>query len=108
MAGDAAVPAVLVDPGPETRAELATAVRAALGGRPVRLADDALTRSSELSIERSSRRDSEGRLLEGRARGRPWLFRLRLDAGRCVLERPGAAAVELVHAHCAPQPTAGP
>ena len=107
-AGGDAVPAVLVEPGPEARAELAAMVSAALGGRPVRLANDALTSTSELIVERSPARDPQGRLLDGRAGGRPQRFRLWLDAGRCVLERAGTAPVALRHARCAPRPATGP
>ena len=95
-----AVPAILVAPTEPVRAELARAVRDVLGGGPVHLAADALTRESELIVDRAPARDADGRLLDGRAPGRPHHFRLLLRDGRCVLEADGGSPVELAQAHC--------
>ena len=84
-------PAVIVNPTPEGRAALLEAVRSALGGVQVALADDALTRDSVLVIERTARRDPAGRRLQGRELGTPERFRLVKSGPSCVLihERTG-------------------
>ncbi|MEJ2133395.1 MAG: hypothetical protein P8Y95_17615, partial [Gammaproteobacteria bacterium] len=56
------VPAVIVEPDPESRAELRQIVSGALHDAPVQLADDALTTSSLLVIERRQIRTLEGRI----------------------------------------------
>jgi hypothetical protein len=90
---EGAVPAVIVEPTPKSRAALLQAVTDALGQEPL-LADDALTRESVLLVER--------RHVEGRERGTPERFRLLLAGGRCVLvhERTGQRA-PLVDTRCA-------
>ena len=80
------VPAVIVNPTPQSRAELSLAVQRALHSDPVLLADDALTQSSLLPIDRMPRRDSHGRLLNGLEIGRkPEVFRLVQSGSSCVL-----------------------
>ena len=85
------VAAVVAEPGAESRAELAAAVGAALGGVPVRLSDDALTRESTLVLERARQRDPSGLPAQGRERGVPERFRLVKNGADCVLihERTG-------------------
>jgi hypothetical protein len=85
------VPAVVTNPTPESLAELARVVSGALDGAPVTIADDALTREDTLIVERTVRRDAQGRPLTGRDSGRPEHFRLVRSGGRCVLvqERTG-------------------
>jgi hypothetical protein len=85
------VPAVISSPTPQSRAELARVVSRALDGAPVTIADDALTREDTLIVERTVRRDAQGRPLTGRDTGRPEHFRLVRSGGRCVLvhERTG-------------------
>ena len=85
------VAAVVAEPGAESRAELAAAVGAALGGIPVRLSDDALTRESTLVLERARQRDPSGLPAQGRERGVPERFRLVKNGADCVLihERTG-------------------
>ena len=60
-------------------------VREALGGVPVTLADDALTRESALIVERALVRGPDGTRAQGRETGRPDHFRLVKSGGRCVL-----------------------
>jgi hypothetical protein len=89
LAADEDVPAVLVAPNAAVRAELAEALRAALGQRPIALASDALTRSSVLIIDRAPagrppNPDATGRRLEIGAQR----FRLVVSGDRCVLVRP--------------------
>ena len=73
----AEVAAQIVDPTPESRAELEQAVSDALGGRSVTIADDALTTDSMLIIEPKH--------LTGRDLRRPDHFRLVREDSRCVL-----------------------
>jgi hypothetical protein len=85
------VPAVIVEPTEESRTALVSAVAAALHGAPVRLADDALTRSSMLTVERVRPRDSTGLPIVGRDLGTPERFRLVKRGAGCFLvhERTG-------------------
>jgi hypothetical protein len=78
--------AVLVEPSPQVRAELARFVSETLNGAPVRLADDALTVSSVLAIDHAQPRDAQGRPLNGRELGRPEVFRLLRSGTHCVLQ----------------------
>lgn len=71
------VPARIVDPTPESRAELRALVSGALNGREVTLADDALSNGSLLIIEPAH--------LTGRDLRRPEHFRLVLSGSKCVL-----------------------
>ncbi len=80
------VPAVIVDPTPASRAELRLAIQRALHSAPILLADDALTHSDLLPIDRAMRRDPQGRPLNGLdVHGRPELFRLVKSGNSCVL-----------------------
>ncbi len=85
------VPAVILDPTQESRAALAEAVSAAVGGRNVTLAPDAFTRESTLVLERSRVRDPYGLPANGRELRAPERFRLVKEGGACVLvhERTG-------------------
>ena len=88
------VPAVVDQPTPESRGELAQAISSALNGAPVTLADDALTRDSRLIIEKARPRDPGGVPLSGRDRDKPEVFRLVKAGEQCVLvqERTGKRA----------------
>ena len=79
------VPALVTDPTPESRAEMAQVVSQALNGAPVTLSDDALTQTSELIIERNEPRDSQGRPVSGRDLGKPDHFQLVISDSQCVL-----------------------
>jgi hypothetical protein len=79
------VPAKIIAPTAESRAELRQAVMAALEGLPVTLADDALTRESSLSIARMALRDASGQRIDARETQRPELFRLVKRGRDCVL-----------------------
>jgi len=78
-------PAVVVHPTPASRAALSQAVGSALGGQPVALADDALTRSSTLIVDRTGRRDPAGLPVTGRDTGRPDRFSLLKQGDSCIL-----------------------
>ena len=90
----AEVPAILVDPTTESRAELHQIVGSLLGGRTVTIADDALTTQSMLVIE--------PKYLTGRDLGKPDQFRLLLSGSDCVLVHLGSdARSKLSKASCA-------
>ena len=85
MTGNDEVPAVIADPTAESRAELLGVVQDAMSGAPVRIADDALTTTSVLIIQRMPQKDLEGRPLTGRDLGRPEHFKLVTNGTKCVL-----------------------
>ena len=103
--GTAEMPARIVAPTAESRAELERAVSSVLGVAPVTLADNALTRTSTIVIERARRIGPDGHALDGRDLGRPERFRLVLGDGHCALihERSGRR-VPLESTTCAPAP----
>lgn len=84
-ASAADVPAVIDPPDVASRAELREAVSTLLGGRSVLLADDALTKTSLLILERPRRRSIGGVFEPGRELEPPERFRLLGSDGRCVL-----------------------
>ena len=88
------VPAQIIDPTPESRAELQHVVSSTLGGRAVTIADDALTEDSLLIIE--------PKYLTGRDLGKPDHFRLVLSDSRCVLvHEESNARIGLMETSCA-------
>jgi hypothetical protein len=104
LAADEGEPAVLVDPTDAVRAELRAALTAALGQAPAAIADDALTQTNVLVIERAPVRDLEGRPLDGRVL-EPVVhrFELVLASSECVLVRPSDAwRMRLANAQCRP------
>jgi hypothetical protein len=78
-------PALIVEPTPDSRAELLNTVRTALNNAPLSLAADALTYDSQLLIERQPRFDVRGLPANGRELGLPERFLLSTDGKRCVL-----------------------
>jgi hypothetical protein len=98
------VPALVTEPTPESRAELQETVSRALRGATVTLADDALTTSSLLTIERQRHLDPQGRPLSGRDLGRPHQFRLVQSDSRCFLVREDdGERWELTQTTCTPE-----
>ncbi|MFL6577695.1 MAG: hypothetical protein ACJ8MR_13835 [Povalibacter sp.] len=75
----------VLNPTAESRAELLEAVNSALSSSAVTVADDALTDSNILIIERTPARDASGVRLSGRDFDRPQHFELRLSGSQCVL-----------------------
>jgi hypothetical protein len=78
-------PARIVEPTEQSRAELKRAVSDLLHGADVMLADDALTESSVLIVERNRIRSLDNRPLSGRDLGRPERFQLVTTGDHCVL-----------------------
>jgi hypothetical protein len=104
LAADEGRPAVLVDPTDEVRTELRAALTAALGQAPVAIADDALTQTNVLIIDRAPIRDLENRPLDGRiVESTAQRFELVVTSDECVLQRPSDSwSVRLASATCRP------
>ena len=95
--------AVILEPSPRSREELAGAMSAALNGVTVTLADDALTRESTLVLERAKHRDASGLPVQGREMGMPERFRLVKSGTECVLVHEGTGRrFTLRETTCAP------
>jgi hypothetical protein len=93
-------PALIVRPSPESNAELRAVLQRALGPRDIRIAADALTESSILTLEPGVERDSpaRGRLLEA-----PERFELVQSGKRCYLVRSSTEErFALEHTECVP------
>jgi len=92
--------AIIVNPTDESRAALQQAVDAALNTR-VLLADNALTDTSVLVIDRQVPRSIEGAPAQGRTMEMPFQFRLVTDGTNCVLidKRDGSRQV-LTNTEC--------
>ena len=98
------VPAVIVNPTPESRAELQRAVSEMLSGADVLLADGALTQSSTLTIERRRSGSLDNPPLSGRDLGSPERFHLLLTGTGCVLvHESDEATVSLTETDCVPE-----
>lgn len=96
---------MLAAPTEQHRAELARAVAAAMGGQPAALAADALTRDSELLVERRTPPGPQGRAATGRTLEAPERFRLVLRGDRCLLVRVADESEwRLASVTCAPAP----
>lgn len=101
----ARAPAAIMESTPDGRADIQRVVAAALG-KDILIADDALTKSSLLIIERRIPRTMEGRVGSGRILDAPETFELVLDAGQCVLvHRRTDVAYPLENARCRPSPS---
>ncbi len=98
------VPAVLTNPTAQVRAELLRVVGQAMNGAPVTLGDTALTADDALIVERTPRRDAQGRPLDGRETSRPERFRLVKSGSGCVLVHEGTGRRwTLTSATCSPR-----
>ena len=78
-------PALIVNPTPTSRFELTRVVTAAVDDTAIALADDALTETSSLILERSPPRGIEAQPATGRLLDQPVSFRLVLNGDNCVL-----------------------
>ncbi len=79
------VPALIVNPTPTSRFELTRVVTTAVNDTAIALADDALTGTSSLILERSPPRSIEAQAATGRLLDQPVRFRLVLNGENCVL-----------------------
>ena len=85
MNADADVPALIAAPDDASRAALRDTISGIFGGRKVPLADDALTKSSLLLIERNLRGSLDAPPATGRVLEEPIRFRLVKSGDECVL-----------------------
>ena len=100
-------PAVIAAHTQQSRAELTRVASAAFNGQPVTLADDALTRESVLTLERSTPPGPQGRAATGRTLDAPAQLNLVLRGTRCFLVRAADGREwELNEARCVPAPAA--
>ncbi len=79
------LPAHIVNPTEQSRAELRRAVSEALHGVSVTLADDALTHDNRLIVERRSIRDAQGIPVMGIQTEKPHQFYLVKNGKNCIL-----------------------
>ena len=79
------VPAVITGPDDNSRADLKAALAASFGGLDVVIADDALTQTSLLTIERGPHRTINNPSPGGRILADPFRFRLVRSGKDCVL-----------------------
>jgi hypothetical protein len=94
-------PARIVNPTPESRAELERVVSDMLFGADVTLAEDALATSSVLIVERSRPRSLDNPPLSGRDLGQPEHFQLVTTGKQCVLiHESDRARHELLETEC--------
>jgi hypothetical protein len=94
-------PALIVNPSAESRAELHRVVGDMLFDAEVTLADDALTDSSILIVERDRPRSLDNPPLSGRDLGQPERFQLVTTGKRCLLIHDSdTARHELLEAEC--------
>ena len=84
VAPDADLAAVIINPDAASRAALQAVVNAALH-TDVTLADDALTETSILTIERKIPQSIEGSPAQGRNMEMPIQFRLVANGTKCIL-----------------------
>ncbi len=77
-------PARITDPTDDSRAALQQTVNAVLNTN-VTIADDALTDSSLLIVERSMPKSMDGSPAQGRTMEMPYQFRLVINGDECVL-----------------------
>ena len=100
-------PALIERPTQQSRAELLRVLGDAFYGRPVTIADDALTHDSVLVIERREPRGLEGNPAGGRVLETPEQFRLVLRDARCELVRSSdQRRWTLTQTSCVPNPGA--
>ena len=85
MNADADVPALITAPDDASRAALQAALGASFGGLNVVIADDALTQSSLLTIERGPHRTINNPSPDGRILGEPFRFKLVKNGAECTL-----------------------
>ena len=104
-AATASAPALIIDSTPSSRAAIQHAVATALGTE-VLIAEDALTTSSLLIIERRPQNTIDGRIGGGRVLDPPETFQLVLDENQCVLvHRRTGEAYPLENARCRAPPS---
>ena len=109
MNGVGDVPAVITNPDDHSRAALKAALAASFGNRDVVVADDALTKTSLLTIEREPRPTIDNPSPGGRILTEPYRFRLVRNNEDCVLvDLRDESRQVLADTNCAPEEAATP
>ena len=81
------VPALLSDVDADAEVELHTAVTQLLNQETVLIAQDAFQYRSYITVERLTRKDSQGNRIQGRMLDMPEKIQLLLINGECILKR---------------------
>lgn len=79
------LPALIVQPDQDSRAALQATLSGLFGGSEVRLADDALTRTSLLTLEPGFQKNLSDPPATGRVLSAPYRFQLIKNGDNCVL-----------------------
>jgi hypothetical protein len=79
------LPAVIEKPNDASRAALQNTLSGLFGGRKVNISEDALTRSSMLTLELSLQKTLSSQPATGRVLSEPYKFRLIKNGDRCTL-----------------------
>ena len=79
------LPALVTNPGPETRQELEQTISTALDGARITLSEEVFTASSVLVIERGMQRSINRTPELGRDLGQPHRFQLLIAGSQCIL-----------------------
>ena len=85
---NADVPAVIDNPDADSRTALRATVNELFDGQDVLIADDALTKSSELTLEVGKRQSLEHQRINGRIVTEPMRIRLVRNGNDCLLIDP--------------------
>jgi hypothetical protein len=85
LAGAADMPALITDPDAGSRAALQATLSGLFGGIKIRLADDALTRSSLLTLTAGANSALADPAASGRVVTEPYRFRLVRNGDDCIL-----------------------
>jgi hypothetical protein len=85
LAGAADMPALITDPDASSRAALQATLSGLFGGIKIRLADDALTRSSMLTLATGANSALVDPAASGRVVTEPYRFRLVRNGDDCIL-----------------------
>jgi len=84
------VDAIIVNPTRESRAELLSIVTQTLNVKKILLAQDALTESNRLIIERKYHRTLEQGVVMGRSEEIPEIFKLKIKGSKCIFLHPAS------------------
>lgn len=104
MNASADVPAVITEPDEASHAAIKAALAASFGGQDVLIADDALTQTSLLTIERGPHRTINNPSPDGRILTEPFRFRLVRSGQDCVLiDLRDDSRQVLANTSCAPE-----
>ena len=79
------LPALIIQPNGASRAALQVTLSQLFGGQIVKLSDEALTRSSLLTLEPGLQNINNSKIANGRVLSGPYKFRLVKNSDACIL-----------------------